>query len=1124
MIRTLLHHWRMNLAVAAGVAVATAVLAGALVVGDSVRGSLRHLTLERLGNIDQALAGQRFFRRSLVEDLATQPEFTRSWKAAAPAIFLNGSAQHAKTRARATGVNLTGVAGDFLSFFDAGELAEPLATTQGPFPAAVINQALAKALGATEGEDLLLSLKRWSEVPRSSLLGRKDTGSVVETVRLRIRAIVPDRGLGRFDLTAHQKTPFNVFVPLQALAKALGQEGMVNGMVVSQVNFDDSMATTAELNDLLRASLKPEDLGLIIEPRGKVLSVESQEYILKPNVVEVIEGLAQETGATTLPVLTYLVNSLECGHRSVPYSTVTALGDLGDPAFGALHLTDGNPAPRLRRGDILLNSWTAEQLEAEVGDEVTLRYFVVGPREDLQDASTTFRVAGVVALENLAADSSLAQEYPGIAGSDNMADWDPPFPVDLGTIEAQDEEYWDLYRGTPKALIAAQEGRMLWRNRWGDLTALRLAPAPDETLVEFESQFQHNLVERLPLQTFGLAFQPVKELGLGASGGATDFGGLFFGFSMFLIFSAALLVALLFGLGVEQRVGEVGLLRAVGYPEAQVRRQLLKEGLLVAALGGLVGLIGAVLYARAMMYGLRTWWLPAVGTSRLELHITPLALGAGYALSLLVVFFAIWRRVSRLRQVATPQLLKKVAEPVSTRAGKRAGRWALFGLTLAGVLTAIAIALGEADPFLFGGAGAMLLLGLLALFARYLGAARSDDLGQPGFFALLRMASANGARNRGRSLLSATLVACATYMIVTVAAYEQDFSLAELGKDSGTGGFRLVAEADIPLLQDLNTADGLFELGVPDTTIPPGTHITSLRLLPGDDTSCLNLYQPRQPRLLGVPPEMVKRGGFLFQKTSEKVANPWTLLEDELEDGAIPVLGDFNSTQWILKLSLGQNLSMENEAGETIQLRLVGTLKTSLFQSELLISQENLARHFPSLSGWSYFLVETPPEAAEELSQRLEAFLEDYGFDALPAAEKLESFHVVQNTYLSTFRTLGGLGLLLGTVGLAIILLRNTLERRGELAALRAFGFRRSTLTFLVVTENALLLLAGLLMGTVAALLTAAPNLLTYADTVPWGTIGFTLGGIFFFGLAACTVAALGVARIPLVAALKAEN
>ena len=71
------HHRRMHLAVAAGVAVATAVLTGALLVDDSVRGSLRDLTLQRLGRIDQVLVAAHFFRDALAEELGASPEFKK---------------------------------------------------------------------------------------------------------------------------------------------------------------------------------------------------------------------------------------------------------------------------------------------------------------------------------------------------------------------------------------------------------------------------------------------------------------------------------------------------------------------------------------------------------------------------------------------------------------------------------------------------------------------------------------------------------------------------------------------------------------------------------------------------------------------------------------------------------------------------------------------------------------------------------------------------------------------------------------------------------------------------------------------------------------------------------------
>ncbi len=1132
MLRSLTFYWRMSLAVALGAAVASAVLTGALLVGDSVRGSLRELTLERLGAIDYALAGQTFFPDDVAGRLAEVPEFNQSFTAA-PAILLRGTVVNASTRARATQVGLQGVDERFLAFFDddQGLSSELLSAPSSPFPSAAINAGLQRELGVEVGQAILFHLKRWSEVPEGSLLSRKDTGSVVRTLRLTVAAVVEDRGLGRFGLETHQGLPLNVFVPLAALQKALGQEGEANGLLLASATAtDDAAATAEELGAELARVLVPEDLGLVLSEQEGFFAIESEEFILKPGLETVIAELAEANGARLLPLLTYLSNSISTSGAEVPYSTVTALDPPGEASFGELVLTDGTAAPPLAEEEILLNAWTAEDLGASVGDEVELTYFVVGPREDLREETSSFRVRGVVEMKGLGSDATLAQEYPGIAGSDSMADWDPPFPIELGKIRSADEEYWDLYRGTPKAFVSAAAGRRLWRNRWGELTAVRVAPGDDTEVGELLDTFRSELVSKLRLGAYGLRFQPVKSLGLGASGGATDFGGMFIGFSMFLIASAAILASLLFSLGVEQRSAELGLRLAVGEPPKKVRKRFLMEGGLLAAVGSLVGLAGAVGYAALMMHGLRTWWLPAVGTSRLELHVGAGSLVGGYVGSVAVVVFSIWMTLRRVRRVSAPQLLSHVVEPRLEKAGKvTTWTWRIC-FVVAGVLLAYALVAGETtNPALFFAIGPALLVGALALYAvRLTGAARVKKGGatlRPGFVGQLRMAAVNSGRHRRRSLLAATLVASACFLIVTVASFQEGFS-GELGRDSGTGGYRLVAESAIPLYQDPGTKDGRFELGIdPEASSAlADASIVSFRLLPGDDTSCLNLYQPGQPRVLAVPHEHVERGGFRFKKAVEDVENPWTLLEKEIEPGVIPAIGDANSTQWILKLGLGKDLEMEDEHGETVRLRLVATLATSVFQSEILISEESFLRHFPSRSGFSYFLVDTPAERAAEVSQALESSLDAYGFDALTAAEKLASFHAVQNTYLATFQTVGGLGLLLGTVGLAVVLARNVLERRKELATLRAFGFRRSLLTRMVVIENAFLLLTGLGIGTGAALLTSAPHLVAEAEVVPWTAIAVTVVGIFVFGLVACAVAANRSLRVSLLPALKADR
>jgi ABC-type antimicrobial peptide transport system permease subunit len=215
---------------------------------------------------------------------------------------------------------------------------------------------------------------------------------------------------------------------------------------------------------------------------------------------------------------------------------------------------------------------------------------------------------------------------------------------------------------------------------------------------------------------------------------------------------------------------------------------------------------------------------------------------------------------------------------------------------------------------------------------------------------------------------------------------------------------------------------------------------------------------------------------------------------------------------------------VRDDHGREVKLRLVGLFGSSLFQSEIVIAEKFFVRHFPSRSGYSYFLIEAPPERAAGVRQELESTLRPFGFDATGVGDKLAAYHVVQNTYLSTFQTLGGLGLLLGTLGLGVVLVRNIIERRGELATLRAFGFRRSRLALMVLAENAFLLLLGVALGSGAALVAVAPHLLQVGARFPWLSVLGTVGAVVPIGMLASLAAVRRTLKAPLLPALKAER
>lgn len=1088
-LRSLSFFWKQSLTVALGAAVASTVLTGALLTGDSVRGSLRDLTLQRLGGIDSALVAEHFFREDLAADLVRH----RATTAAAPLIVLRGTAVHGASGVRAANVAIYGVDDRFARLYGT-DLPELTGKSGSVFPPVVINEPLRRELGIHPGEDVLLSFERPGEIPREALLGEKETDDVLASSRFTVARTLPDRGLGRFGLAAHQTQTLTAFVPLARLQEAAERPGEVNALV----------AAGSEAIDL-RGTVRLEDLGLRLVRGDGQVSLESEEFFLAPAVVEAalawdsdgLDGSDRSDGLSDgsppgerVQVFTYLATGLRVHGRLLPYSMVAGLPEVGGRS--------------LQAGEIFLNRWAADDLQARPGDAVDMRYLVMGPGGGLVERKTTLRLGGVVEMTGLGADRSLTPRFPGIENAEDMAAWDPPFPVDLHVIRPQDEAYWDTYGAAPKAFVALPTARRLWGTRFGETTAVRF-PTGDPARVE--AALRRDLLRALPLEPLGMAFQPVKSQGLAAADqGPTDFAGLFLAFSFFLILSAVLLVGLLFSLAVERRAGELGQLLAVGYPLRSVRRQLLAEGALLAGLGGLLGLAGALGYAWLLMAGLRTWWSPAVGTSALTLHVTPTTLATGWAVSVLVVLLAVAWTIRRLSRLPTPLLLAGQTAQASAARRSRFARWLAPGAGVAAAVLLVLAGSGDASPALWFGIGASLLIAGLSLASLWLRRPRPARR-----LTLWGMAARNGAASPGRSLLAVALIACACFVLVTVAANRRN---VEDEVREGAGGFPLLAQSAVPLALDPADPKGRLGLGLSDVDEAElrGASLLSFRVVPGDDVSCLNLYRPTRPRLLGATPQLARRG-FRFQ---------WSLLEKDLGPDVIPAIADANSATWILKLGLGDDLTIDSESGRPVRLRLVGTLERSLFQSEMLISEANLLRYFPTQAKRTFFLIDAPPDRRAAVTQTLEEGLGRYGFDVSPTAERLAAFHAVEDTYLSTFQALGGFGLLLGTLGLGIALLRSLIERRGELATLRAFGFRRTRIAWIVIAENGFLLLVGVAIGTISGLLAVAPNLGT--GHLPWGSLAGTILAVLALGLLSCTAAVWSVLKAPLLATLKEER
>ena len=193
------------------------------------------------------------------------------------------------------------------------------------------------------------------------------------------------------------------------------------------------------------------------------------------------------------------------------------------------------------------------------------------------------------------------------------------------------------------------------------------------------------------------------------------------------------------------------------------------------------------------------------------------------------------------------------------------------------------------------------------------------------------------------------------------------------------------------------------------------------------------------------------------------------------------------------------------------------------FQGHLIIDQEFFDQHYPSSDGYYVFLIDAPWDSLENTAEKLRWAFQDQGMTMETTAHRLAEFSKVTNTYLSIFMILGGLGLVLGSLGIGIVLMRNVLERRGELALMRALGFHQSSVRRLILSEHLVLLLAGIGWGAVASFLAVLPALLTPGTSVPFSTIFLTFVAVLSSGLIWTGLAAHVAIRGDLLPALRNE-
>jgi ABC-type antimicrobial peptide transport system permease subunit len=1092
LIRSNLKFYRKSyLAILAGTVISTAVLTGALVVGDSVRFSLGHLTDIRLGKTQFAIqSGDRFFRQQLADELS---EKTKSY--VAPLLQLEGIAINSEKDTRINRVEVIGIDDRFINFWDAS-ISQPAEDE------AILSQTVAEKLNLKTGDEFLLKLHKQSKASENAPFVSEEEPMV--TFRLKVSTVADDQQMGRFSLKTNQSAPFNIFISLKTMARKVDLTGSANVLLIAENKDEKQYAKN--LDSLIRLCWQPEDAGLEFRklPETNSLEIRSGRIFIEDNTSKAILKTIPEAK----PVFTYLVNSISSKLHSTPYSFVTATENYGW---------------QLSEKEIIINNWLADDLKVKVGDSLQLRYFKMGALRKLTEDSSRFCIKAILPITNPIFDRTLMPDFPGMSDAGNCRDWETGAPVDLGKIRDKDEQYWNDYRGTPKAFISLESGKKLWDNAFGNTTAFRFS-ADSSTLPVLKAKLMSQLV---PSEN-GLKVQDVYTQGKLAAANSTDFGGLFLSLSFFIIVAALMLTALLFSLHAQTRMSETAILSTLGFRKNNIFRILMLETAIVVILGSLLGTFLGVFYNKLLLVGLNTLWQDAVRTSMLQMHILPLTLFIGFAAGSTTALVSLFFVLARNLRKPLSALVKgyEIAPAYASSKREKTGIIiTLLFLAIAAALIISAFTSTQADlstNFLSAG-GMFLAAGIAALYSLLQHVAQKSEIAVPGFF---RTVIKNIGFRKTRTIFAIALLAIGTFSVIITGANRKTFYGMENMPQSGTGGFLLWVETTIPILNDLNSSEGKEKYGISDEIALKDVKFVQMLSLDGNDASCLNLNQVSQPKILGVFPQVFDAfHSFSFADLDEAVnkEHPWLALNQQLAPGIIPAYADQTVITWGLQKKIGDTLLYTDESGKQLNVKLMGGLGNSVFQGNILVSAELFRQYFPSVGGSKTMLVSGDFIHQAEISQRLEYLFQDYGMVVTPASAKLAQFNSVENTYLTVFMMLGGLGIIIGTIGLGIVLLRNLNERKREIALYQAIGFKRNYIFKLIFTENLFILFAGIEIGTLSALAGILPSFFSPTFQLPSTFLLFIILIILLNGLVWIYFPVKSALRKNLVEALRKE-
>lgn len=1008
------------------VALSTAVLSGALFLGDSVKLTIIQLGKEKIGNSRYIVYSDD--SNFMLPDLNK----TEEGRALVPLLKLPAPVLITQSGITLDHFNAYAVDGRFFANYKMEKGIAAVGKGQ-----VVINESLAQQLGLSAGDILQFRCAYFSQLsPSFSFYADNQDFFMRE---FKVSAVLPNRGPGRFSTSVNQAAGSLALFNLLEFQQTFSLAGKTNLCLVPHTIKEQ------RLRSIVSSAWQLEDKALRLrnfKENWKLL--ESGQLFLSPVFLGVLRQALQESYA----VFSYFINMAKSDGRQSPFHFVAALEKKFLKDQYGISLNDNQA---------LISHWLAEDLQSGPGAALDLDFYFTASDQQLQKSKATLVVQEELPQDFFNDLKDLMPDFPGLADKKSCSEWDPGIPVDLDLVREKDEVFWDKYQYSPKILLGYQKALDLWATSQARATGLLLPKTVSH------SDLEKILSENLSLEERGIFIDDYLAQVSKAGRNSISFAELFLGLGFLLIIAALLLLVFILQVFYSPRKGEIFILKANGFSAKKILRLFLVEALFFTAAGVLVGIFLGFLYNILLIKGLTGIWYESARLDTVLIGFSMSSLLIGSSSALLINFTASWLIISRI--------IKKIINP-HRKNSKKSGKDSLGFFIISAVIIVLSFlvlfllyyfkVIGSMLVFFFI-AGVLMLIFFPVMAVILIRLLFSKDKRTFSVFVFI-LTSMRYQLLRNISII--VIASLAVFMIISIGANKTIVN--DANSKQGSGGYEISITTALPLNPQQGNWAHSWRI--------PQSQVLALRIKQGDEASCLNLNQIRRPRISSINPEILTREKRFKIVREVQPGSGWAVLSQLKKGNVIPAMADAGVLQWSLGLDLGDSLEIRAENGEVYQLLFMASLANSIFQGSVLISEENFLRLYPSSKGYKRFLIDLPKNRdLRQTMAQLQRVLRQSGPLVRSSLNVLKEYYSVQNSYVSIFFQLGLMAMVFAGAGISVLVLRKIQEERKDIIIRRAIGFPEKKQFIMMFLENFIILLYGVLAGSLSALIALLP-------------------------------------------------